>query len=287
MPFIKTIKTLERGDLSPLSGMSCKRNDGFPLRHIVMWSLAGMVSITFTVLAFFPAAWMTLVLEKQTAGRFTLGDADGTLWRGSAFIGSAPRGSDPVTPLLPGRFSWRLSPMVLLGSVDAELENAEALSQPISVRGNWHQWQVSPAAILLPAERLTTLGAPLNTVQPSGQMRLSWEPLQLTQQNEKIEMDGAMNLEMNDLASRMSPIKPLGSYDLALDWHGAQASVKLKTVKGPMLLSGSGVLNNGQLQFFGTARAETGQEQRLANFLNLLGQRRKEGDKEVIALELK
>jgi general secretion pathway protein N len=287
MPSINIIQAFDCGDILSLSGISRKHNKGYPVRRIVMWSVAGIISIAFTVLIFFPATWMMLMLEKQTAGRFTLMDVDGTLWRGSAFIGGAPSGSAPVTPLLPGRFSWRLSPMVLLGSVDAELENTEALSQPINVTGNWHQWQVSPSTILLPAERLSTLGAPLNTVQPSGQMRLSWEPLQLTLQNEKIEMAGTMHLEMNDLASRMSPIKPLGSYGLAFDWHGAQASVKLNTVKGPMLLSGSGMLNNGQLQFSGTAQAETGQEQGLANFLNLLGQRHKEGDKEVIALEFK
>jgi general secretion pathway protein N len=287
MPSINTIQTPYKIYAPAQSICPDKRNKGYALHHIAMWSLAGIVSIAFTILMFFPASRMMLILEKQTAGRFTLGDAHGTLWSGSAFIGGAPSGSNPVTPLLLGRFSWRLSPMILLGSVDAELKNDEALSQPISVTGNWHQWQVSPAAILLPADRLATLGAPLNTVQPSGQMRLSWQPLQLTQQNEKIEMDGAMHLEMNDIASRLSPVKPLGSYDLALDWHGAQATMKLKTVKGPMLLSGSGVLNNGQLQFSGTAQAETGQEQRLANFLNLLGQRRKEGDKNVIALEIR
>src|SRR5665647_3703033 len=182
---------------------------GFLMRSAVIWLLAGIFSIALTMLMFFPASWMMSLVEKQAAGRLTLGDANGTLWRGSAFIGGAASGSEPITPLLPGRFSWRLSPMVLLGSVDADLENAEAVSQPISVKGNWHQWQVSPGAILLPAERLAALGAPLNTVLPSGQMRLSWEQLQLTQQNGEIEMVGAMNLEVNDLASRMSPIKPL------------------------------------------------------------------------------
>lgn len=257
------------------------------MRRAVIWLLAAIASVAFTMMMFFPASWMTALVEKQTAGRLTLGDAHGTLWRGSAFVGGAANGSDPVTPLLPGRFSWRLSPMVLLGSVDADLENAEAVSQPISVKGNWHQWQVSPGAILLPAERLAALGAPLNTVLPSGQMRLSWEQLQLTQQNGEIEMVGAMKLEMKDIGSRLSPVKPLGSYDLSLDWHGAQASVKLNTVNGPMLLNGSGMINNGRLQFSGTAQAEAGQEERLANFLNLLGQRRREGDKDVIALEFK
>jgi general secretion pathway protein N len=253
--------------------------------RLVIWLLMGVASIALTVLAFFPAAWLTAIVEQQTMGRLTLGDAHGTLWRGSAFIGGAASGGDPVTPLLPGRFSWRLSPMILLGSVDAELENAASLPQPISVTGSWHQWQVSAGAILLPAERLTALGAPLNTIQPSGQIRLIWEPLQLTQQDGKIEIGGMMNLEMNEVASRLSSIKPLGSYDLAFDWHGSHASVLLKTLKGPMLLNGSGMFSNGRLQFSGTARAEAGQEQRLANFLNLLGQRRREGDTDVIALE--
>jgi len=257
------------------------------LRHIVTWLLAGVTGIVLTALAFLPATWMVPIVEMQTAGRLTLGDAQGTLWRGSAFIGGAPGGSDPVTPLLPGRFSWRLSPMVLLGQVDAGLENTAALSQPVSVTGSWSQWQISPAAVSLPAERLAALGAPLNSIQPSGQMRLSWEPLQLARQGGKIEMSGAMNLEMNDIASRLSPVKPLGTYNLALDWRGQEASVTLKTAKGPMLLSGSGMFANGHLQFSGKAETEAGQEERLANLLNLLGQRRREGDKDVIALEIK
>ena len=96
-----------------------------------------------------------------------------------------------------------------------------------------------------------------------------------------------MNLEIDDLGSRLSPVKPLGSYDLALAWHGTQAEIKLNTVRGPMLLNGSGTINNGRLQFSGTAEAEPGQEERLLNFLNLLGQHRRVNGKDVIGLEFK
>lgn len=257
------------------------------VKRAVLWLLAGVISVAITALVFLPATWMAYLLEQQTMGRLTLGDAQGTLWNGSAFIGGAPSGQAPVTPLLPGRFSWRLSPMALLGRVNANLENAEALSQPVSITGSWHQWQVSPAAILLPAERLVGLGAPLNTVQPSGQMRLSWGPLMLTRRGNMVDIAGQMNLEMTDIASRLSPIKPLGAYNLAFDWRGQQALLKLTTIRGPMLLTGSGTLTNGRLQFSGRAEAEAGQEERLANLLNLLGQRRKEGGKDVIALEFK
>lgn len=255
--------------------------------RVVLWLLAGILAVAATVFVFLPAAWMSTIVERQTAGRLTLGDAQGTLWRGSAFIGGAPGGSDPVTPLLPGRFSWRLSPMVLLGQVDAEVENPQALSQALKVTGSWYEWQVGASSINLPAERLAGLGAPLNTVQPSGRMQLSWTPLQVARNGNKVEVNGTMTLQMNDIASRLSPIKPLGSYQMIMDWRGAQAALTLKTIKGPMLLSGSGSLNNGRLQFSGKAEAEEGQEERLANLLNLLGQRRREGDRNVIALEFK
>src|SRR3989337_2019223 len=108
------------------------------MQRAMMWLLAGIASVALTVLAFAPAIWMAPLMEMQTADRLTLGDAQGTLWRGSAFIGAAfidgtPGGSAPVTPLLPGRFSWRLSPAVLLGMVDAELENAAVLPQPVRI----------------------------------------------------------------------------------------------------------------------------------------------------------
>jgi general secretion pathway protein N len=257
------------------------------VRRLLIWLLAGLAAIALTVIVFMPAAWMAPAIEAQTGGRLTVGDAQGTLWRGSAFIGGAPSGADPVTPLLPGRFSWRLSPMVLLGQVDAELENTEALSQSVRVTGSWNQWQVSPAAVSLPAERLAGLGAPLNTIAPSGRMRLEWTPMQLTREGQAVSLAGSMTLQMDDIASRLSPIKPLGAYQLIMDWSGRQAQLALKTVKGPMLLSGSGRLTNGRLQFSGKAEAEAGQEEKLANLLNLLGQRRKEGDRDVIALEFK
>jgi general secretion pathway protein N len=69
-------------------------------------------------------------------------------------------------------------------------------------------------------------------------------------------------------------------------WSGQEAQLDLKTASGPLLLSGSGMLENGKLHFSGKAEAEAGQEQKLANLLNLLGQRQKEGDKNVFALKL-
>lgn len=259
------------------------------MKRAVLWFAAIAATVALTVLAFLPATWLGAIVETRTGGRLTLGDAQGTLWRGSAFVGGAAGQGGAVTPLLPGRFAWRLSPMVLLGHVDLVLENAEALTRPVEVSGSWSEWQVSPAQLLLPAERLAGLGAPLNTLAPSGEVKLAWTALQLarTEGGKGVDVNGRTVLMLNDMGSRMSPIKPLGSYEMAMDWRGQQAQLNLKTVRGALLLSGIGSLNQGRLQFSGQAQAAEGYEETLGNLLNLLGQRRMVGDKKIIALEFK
>lgn len=257
------------------------------MKRAALWLAAIALTVGLTVLLFFPATWLGPIVEKQTGARLTLGDAQGTLWRGSAFIGGAPGEGGSVTPLLPGRFSWRLSKMVLFGRVELELENPQALTQPVLVTGSWSEWQVSPAAIRLPAAGLAGLGAPLNTLAPTGLMQLSWTTLALQRAGNAVSVNGRTLLSMQDMGSRMSPIKPLGSYELAFDWRGQQAQLNLRTVRGALLLSGTGALNNGRLQFSGKAEAGPGYEDTLGNLLNLLGQRRMVDGKKIIALEFK
>lgn len=257
------------------------------MKRALAWGALVVLAVLVTILAFLPAAWLGPMVEKQTGGRLTLGDAQGTLWRGSAFVGGAPGSSGAVTPLLPGRFSWKLSPLVLLGQVSMELENPQALARPVRVEGSWSQWQVSAGELLLPAEGLSGLGAPLNTLAPTGTIKLVWNTLDLIREPQSVVVQGRTVLSMSDMGSRMSPIRPLGSYEMVMDWRGPQADLNLRTVRGALLLSGSGMLQNGRLRFSGQATAAEGYEETLGNMLNLLGQRRMVNGKNVIALEFR
>lgn len=248
-------------------------------------AVVGMISVLGTVLVFLPASWVGVALERQTLGRISLGDIQGSFWRGSAFVGAAVDHKSAVTPLFPGRFSWRISPAILLGQVAVELENKQVMSAPLQINGNFQQWHISPASISLPPERLEGLGAPLNTIGPSGKIVLHWRQLALSLVQGKMLINGIMKLDLNEMASRASSIKPLGSYALTLNWRGDVANMVLNTSKGPMMLEGNGVLEQGRFRFSGKAYAEQGQEEKMANLLNLLGRRRQEGDKQIIALE--
>lgn len=257
------------------------------MKRALLWLGLTALAAVITVLVFLPASWLGPMVERQTGGRLTLGDAQGTLWRGSAFLGGAAGEGGAVTPLLPGRFSWRLSPLVLFGQVNMELANDRALAQPVRISGSWSQWQVSAGELLLPAEGLAGLGAPLNTLAPSGVIKLSWNLLDIARQGQMVAMQGRTVLSLTDMGSRMSPVKPLGSYEVAMDWRGQQADLNLRTVRGALLLSGSGNLQNGRLRFSGQAQAADGYEDTLGNLLNLLGQRRMVNGKNIIALEFR
>ena len=257
------------------------------MKRFFLWLAPTVLAVLVTVLAFLPASWLGPIVEQQTGGRLTLGDAQGTLWNGSAFIGGAPGQGGAVTPLLPGRFAWRLSPLVLFGSVSMTLENPQALARPVRIEGSWSRWQVSSGELLLPAEGLAGLGAPLNTLAPSGTIRLVWNTLDLHRQSNAVAVQGRTVLTLSDMGSRMSPVKPLGSYEMAFDWRGNAADLNLRTVRGALLLSGSGMLQNGRLRFSGQASAAEGYEATLGNMLNLLGQRRMVNGKNIIALEFR
>ncbi|MBW8899138.1 MAG: type II secretion system protein N, partial [Massilia sp.] len=147
--------------------------------------------------------------------------------------------------------------------------------------------QVSPGELKLPAEGLSGLGAPLNTLAPTGVMSLSWTALELLREGPALAVNGRTVLNMRDMGSRLAPVRPLGSYELAMDWRGQQAKLSLSTVKGALLLSGTGSLDRGRFQFSGQASAANGYEETLGNLLNLLGQRRMVDGKNIIALEFK
>ena len=94
-----------------------------------------------------------------------------------------------------------------------------------------------------------------------------------------------MQLQLNDIASVLSPVKPLGTYRMEFDWQGMGAQLTLSTLSGPLQLQGNGAIKNGHLQFSGQAWALPEHEPQLANLLNLLGRRHQIENRTVFVIE--
>jgi general secretion pathway protein N len=83
------------------------------------------------------------------------------------------------------------------------------------------------------------------------------------------------------MSSRLSTLKPMGSYRMVLQ-GGDAPGFSLETLEGSLLLSGQGQWAGSRLRFQGEARAAPDRQEALSNLLNILG--RRDGARSVITL---
>lgn len=253
--------------------------------HAVRWALAGAVlgAAVALVLAA-PARWAAAALERASGGHLRLDDARGTLWSGSAHLTLTGGAGSRDAMRLPTRVHWTLRPA---GWADWRLaiDSRCCTSGPWGLTGQWRpgamRVQVDDGVTEWPAAWLAGLGTPWNTLEPEGRLRLAPQGLSLEWAEGRLRLSGLARLDVQDLSSRLSTLRPLGSYRIAVSGAGG-ASVKLDTLEGSLRMSGEGQWIGPRLRFRGEASAEPGREAALSNLLNILG--RRQGDRSLISI---
>jgi general secretion pathway protein N len=147
------------------------------------------------------------------------------------------------------------------------MRQTDAMPDAVTVDATTRGATVTSGQIAVPATLLAGLGAPFNTLDFDGSVRLSWTEFRLLNRNTY----GQVVVTLDDMASRVSRVKPLGSYRVALQAQGASATIDLSTSKGPLMLTGNGAISQESTSFQGTATAAPDQRENLAGLLNLLG----------------
>lgn len=248
------------------------------------WALAGALTglVSATVL-FAPAQWLALALSAATGGHLQLQDAQGTVWQGSARwqLSGGPGSQGGVA--LPGRVDWRMRPVWpgMSLQLSAPCCMAEAMQLQVLARAKGALVAVQNHHSGWPAAVLAGLGTPWNTVQAEGQLALVTEGLSVEWVDGRWALAGRVTLDATDMASRLSTLKPMGSYRLTI--HGGSLnSMTLETLQGSLQLSGQGQWVGGRLHFDGLATAQPEQQEALSNLLNIIG--RREGARSVIKL---
>ncbi|SAL63984.1 type II secretion system protein N [Caballeronia telluris] len=227
-----------------------------------------LLSVFFTLLAMMPAAWIVPQFSKTTGGHVNLVDPAGSLWQGSASLMLAAGTDGSGATLLPGRIEWTTAFWPLFtGRVHMTMRQTQAMPDAVTVDATLRGATVSPGAIVVPAALLSGLGAPFNTLDIDGDVRLSWTDWRVFGRNTY----GQLVVSLNDIGSRVSRVKPLGSYRVVLQAQGASATIDLSTSKGPLMLDGHGTLSPQSTEFHGTASAAPEARENLAGLLNLLG----------------
>jgi general secretion pathway protein N len=251
----------------------------------LVYSLIGLLVALLVIIGTAPARFIDRVLESGTLGRIRLAEAEGTVWQGrgrvvlvDTAVTDAGRFSLPGVAI-PGRVSWSVKPWPLIvGMVDANV-SIDGMPAPVRLQGSVGEVQISAGSISLPSVDLTRLGSPWNSVRPSGALSVRWDTLTLRGG----QMLGKAAIELRDASSAVTPVRPLGSYRLEIDGRGPQAELQLRTVSGPLKLSGKGQWTaRSGLRLDAEAVVDPAESDRLKAFLALIG--RREGDRTVIRI---
>jgi general secretion pathway protein N len=251
-----------------------------PLR----WALAGLVcGLLLALVLFAPARWLAQALERAGGGQLQLREPRGTVWNGSAqllFTGG-PGSSDAAA--LPGRVHWRLRPAY--NGMHVALNADCCMDSPLAAQARLHSAGVAlvvqAAGMRLPAAVLSGLGTPWNTLQFEGELRLSTQGLSVEWSEGRLAMKGQAELVAQNLSSRLSTLRPMGSYRITLQ-GGAAPTLRLQTLEGSLQLSGGGQWVGQRLRFQGEASAAPDREAALSNLLNIIG--RRSGPRSIITI---
>ena len=252
---------------------------------------AGRLAALFGLLAgaalasvmFAPARWLGNALAWASADRVQVLNAQGTVWNGHAdLVLSAGQGSLGRTAL-PQGLRWKTA----LGWEDGGPALRLILQAPCCTRtpiqatvrpgGDGLRWRLAAFDSQWPAALLSGLGTPWNTLQPEGLLRLQSPGLAVgPAARGTTQWTGSLEVQALRLSSRVSTLRPLGSYRLRIDPLGDEgpgSRIALDTLEGGLLLQGDGRWDGTRLRFSGDARAAPGREAALANLLNIIGRR--------------
>jgi general secretion pathway protein N len=239
------------------------------------WAAGGAaLGLVVAVVAFAPARWLAGAVERGSGEHVLLSDVRGTVWDGSArvVLTGGPGSTDAAA--LPGRVGWQLHPR--WDGVLATLKADCCTPQPIPVRAHWRlgglKVQVGDGSSEWPASITSGLGTPWNTLQFEGDLRLATQGLSVEWVEGRPAIAGRAELVAQRVASRLTTLRPMGSYRITVQ-GGAPATLRLETLEGSLMLSGSGQWVGQRLHFRGEASAAPEREAALANLLNIIGRR--------------
>ena len=242
------------------------------------WALAGLCLGALPALVLWaPARWLAAGVQQASGGQLQLRQPEGTVWTGSARLVLTGGGGSEDQAALPGRLHWQLRPA--WGGALARIAADCCTAQPLRLRTTLGlgalQVRMADGQSQWPAGVLAGLGTPWNTVQPQGQLQLVTTGLTLQWAKGRMQLQGQLRLDALGMYSRLSTLRPMGSYRLLLQGGsgGEAPTLQLSTLDGALLLSGSGQWVGQRLRFTGEASAAPEREAALANLLNIIGRR--------------
>src|SRR5262249_21753081 len=133
------------------------------------------LSCGIVLIVLFPAAWITPQFARQTQGHVNLVEPSGSLWHGSAVLVLAAGTGAGAATQLPGRIEWNTGFWPLFtGRLRMRMRQTVAMPEAVEVDAASRGAMLSAGSIAVPASLLSGLGAPFNTLDLRGDVRMAW-----------------------------------------------------------------------------------------------------------------
>lgn len=223
-----------------------------------------------------PAAWLAPLVKHYTQGTVSFAQSWGTVWQGSALL-NIHRSNKEVMHV-PQPLAWTLDLSQGLNLTILLTLNSAALTSPVRLHLDNSTLRIDGGQYQLPADSLNTLGAPFNTLKPSGNIALNWQAFNLNASN-VVAPAVIVHLNVQDLRMSLTGHDVLGDYQIsATPISGSLWAIALSTSnpsQAALLLNGSGQVGlNRTIRFEleSTARVAPAPP-RVQTLLNFLGRR--------------
>jgi len=218
-----------------------------------------------------PATLLDAIADRSTGGRVRLAEARGSLWSG---IGQLEVRGASGSRGIGRKLAWRFQPLSLLrGRIGFQFnvaESAKAFTASISPFGA----EISDADFVLPAAALGLAVPGVALIEPTGDLLVHVPRLVIADRRPS----GNVQVRWQSAGSSLTPVSPLGDYELRLDSETGGFIASLVTQKGPLHLDGKGSLRGeGPLALMVTAWVEPAWEAQLVPFLRLIAVERAAG----------
>lgn len=228
----------------------------------VAWIL-GAAAFVISLIYQTPASLLSQMVAYQSGQRFLLTQTQGTVWRGNTHVAIATSSTQEAI----GTLKWQIILSHLLkGELNIELTWNQ--SPPALLKLTPKQISVSQLATELPASAITAFIPSLNAAELGGQLHVNSEHFSVS----KEALQGTLTVVWGQVSSPLSPINPLGQYQLLLSGAGQTLTIQLLTQNGALQLAGSGDWSTQSgLNFRGTASTPDANKETLSPLLHIIG----------------
>lgn len=225
------------------------------IKKILLVSLS-FIFIVGVLLAEMPAWVVGSIFSHYTAGRLVTKNESGSFWNGNALLVAVSENKKTQEPLM--RVHWNLKlGLTKFIALDLKSYNKNVANIFINKDG----MNVQNVDLSLAINQLTIFVGNLNSLNLTGNVKVTAPTIKIAK-----KLSGNVQLSLSNIGSGMSPVNPIGNYNLSLDL--SNMAINVSSVGDSVIsITGSGDASHLQL----SATVDPDKKADMLQFMTMMG----------------